>query len=984
MGIYQRQFKEILAQELLRYLLEGRLPSVDELSSRISGALSKDGKVTYQYRPQPYKSLFQIDLYNKSLDHIKFDLDLLQEETLDLLSDSVKRITYADLYHKINSYNLADLKAKLKSALFTIANADYYFVGAFDNFLDSTKTDLTQSSPNVLNLSERCLNIPMGEAKTSKLKITHLSSYVSWPVQINAPAGASQTQVAGTAFANIFKTTTDVWAVEVTSQVSGPAEIIIKFPLAGPAESEKEVFINRIELQGHSPATQRVTLKFSTDDVNYTSPLGYENGILMSNLENVYALDFETNLVQYVLMTFRKESPDSESVNGDQKSYKYIFGLKNFSAYTIGRGTNAVYYSKPFSLSSNDGIISKVSIQSTFEKPVGTNISYYIGRKVGDSISYIPVNPVGTQLTSGVSDVVVLSNNVQNYNKFQVDTTGTGAATQYGSPFQGKVFYRIGPAISPDPIFGSVRLYRGYKLWYRDKSSAFKVLENNDTYINFGSSDSEYVYTTKSEVPTYENKVDPVSGSKTVVLTLSRSPYYSSSKGHALRPPAGVDTSIDSVPNYAIYKVLQTSTTTTLTRSIILGADNTQDLPANNFVIQSTDPSQLPELSSSNRATIYRPNIDYIIETEDVDGKLRPTGRFIIPTGSSLPLGTNLLLDFTYTIDPDITHKVTRIEGNFVTLSNTQINSGDSVVVTYRYVPSSPTVIIGPSVRLFSAPSSNRARRVYIEGTDYSFNPTTGLVQKLGSGAIGTSAYLDFKYKDSTDGIQTFTIWAKVANPSGIQIKFELNNLTKKNKLSVDTESGETFYVNGPQGLIDISKTTVTNLLGPGWIQFIVRSKDPDSNITLGSNLIDQVIQLRDSSGKKIFKEGNAYFSELVAFREPMSQRTLNHLRVNTLMSDHQSFAIDDFTDVNNSYVVVNFNPTTTDELYNRIATDDNDLTSRPALAGEIFYMTWESKNQNIDSADSNIVVRIDLERETSTDGALSPKVFDYQIRAST
>ena len=216
--------------------------------------------------------------------------------------------------------------------------------------------------------------------------------------------------------------------------------------------------------------------------------------------------------------------------------------------------------------------------------------------------------------------------------------------------------------------------------------------------------------------------------------------------------------------------------------------------------------------------------------------------------------------------------------------------------------------------------------------------------------------------------MNTFTTWVYVQDDSGVKINLELDANTKKNKLVVDTESGEALYVNSPNGLIDISNSVITPLLGPGWLQVICRSKDPDYNTVFRSNLIDQVIQLKDNYKKRIFREGNSYFSQIIAFREPMIQKTLNHLRVNTLLSDHNFFAIDDFTDPLNNYIVVNYSPNTTDELYNRIASPDEDADDRPALSGEIYSVEWNSKNQNIDEVDNDIIVRIDLERAATSD----------------
>jgi len=205
----------------------------------------------------------------------------------------------------------------------------------------------------------------------------------------------------------------------------------------------------------------------------------------------------------------------------------------------------------------------------------------------------------------------------------------------------------------------------------------------------------------------------------------------------------------------------------------------------------------------------------------------------------------------------------------------------------------------------------------------------------------------------------------------------------RKNKLVSDTAVGEGFFVNSSNGLVELTNAVNTPVLGPGWVQFVVRSKNPTTNVSFGSNLIDQVIQLRDIYRKKIFRSNNLYFKEISAIRDPMIQVTLNHLKVNTLKSDHNVFAIDNTTDPRSNYIVLNFLPNNTTELYNYIPTADSDSNSRPQANSEQFLFQWRSRS--LDQAIGNkVVVRIDLERNEQTDGAITPKVFDYKIRAST
>lgn len=987
--IFERQYKNLLAQELLRYLLEGRLPSVNEIANRLLSALGKDGKVTYQYIGQPSNSQFQVPIYNKSLKRIKFDIDIFQEELLDLFKDLNKRISYADLFYKTNNYQLKKLKSELLSLLFSMSNTDFYFLNAYDNFTDSSKLDINSSTDGIINLSERCIQIPSIKTEIKRVNTGHLYKYDDWPVTLVRPLAVISAQtVVGTSFSNMFRDNINSWVYEVKSNTKEPVEIKFKFPIGGEASSEAEIFVNRIEL---IPAigNQKVKVRVSTDDVNYLPISGYEDYVKLESSDTVYALDFETNLVQYIEVSILKESLDEEiSLNGSKVS-QYLFGLKSISLFTTGRGTSGRYQSKPFVFDNSEGIISTISLQADHFIPSGTNILYYVGVDKGEDTIFLPINPVGLSTKNGVPETIVL-NGVSKYNKkFSSDLSGAGASTQYGSPFQGKTFYRIGPSLNPKPVFGSVSLFRGYKHWYRDKSSRFENIDIIDTYVSFNISDIEGIYSTYQEAVSFSNRT--TNGLRSSILTTSKFPYYDSTKGHQLKPPTGVDPLKDPTPNYSIYKVIYNTDSVRQTKTLVLGNSLTQNLPTTAFIMQSVDPAQTPILATSTGVT-YVLGVDYEFETEEIGGISKPTGRFIIPEGSAFLNSQgqiavpNLLLRFTYTTDPDITHKVVKIQDNFITLNNCVVAPSDNVTVLYRFIPKGNDEIVHASIRVSDQPSKVSTRKFYTEGVDYSIDSNSGLIQRIPSGSIppGNFVYIDFRYRNSIPGVNTFTTWVYVSNENGVRINFELDPTSKKNKLIVDFEKGEALYINGPGGIIDITRAIVTPSIGPGWVQIVCRSKDPDSNVLFRTNLIDQVIQLKDSYKKRIFKEGGSYFSNIVAFREPMIQKTLNHLRVNTLRSNHEFFAIDDFTDPERNYIVVNYNPNTTEELYNRIPSADEDLDDRPEQIGEIYYVEWNSKNNDDQNIDNDIVVRIDLQRNPSIDEGLTPKVFSYQVRAST
>jgi hypothetical protein len=1069
MSISERQYTKILSEELLKYLLEGKVPDTAEIATKVSAALSRNGSTTYQYFQQPNKDVFQIDQYNNSLKQIKFDIDTFQEELLDLFAESIKRINYADLYHKIHSYELNNLQAKLEAILFSIENADYYFLNAYDNFTDTSKLNTELSTTEVLNVSENVLNLPYGSRATKRISTSHLINFPTWTIDILNPDRSiiySTRDIVGSKFGSMFTDTLESWSYELLTKQNGAASIQFVFPLAGASEEEVEVLINRFEVVPLSIGNQTIKIEISTDNINFSLPLGYEEGIKLLDSNKVYALDFETDLVQYVRVTLTKNSADqtinlSQTSGEDSTLYQYVFGLKSIAAYTTGRVSRATYISKPFSFDGNTNI-SKISIKSDYTRPEGTNLSYSIALTdtLGELVTdYIPINPIGTQLKASALTTVTFENNLSKSQKFSVGLNSNAATLQYGTPYRSRYLYKLFDELEFSPIFNSIELVRGYNAWAKDNSVAYSSITVPDCYLNFSYSETESLYYLKTENCTFQKIEENTYGSyligppphvlppqnqiyvnfprtRKLQVNLSIQPYFDASRGHLIRPPYTLNGAPTSSPNYAIYKVRhiqarkQTTTSFFFSSELFTASVGTSpgfffNLPITNFVINSSSPSVLPKIRAKIKSSYIPPptgpastpvinpvfinlveGTDYTIETTTVDGVTVPTGRIkILPNAGNgkllvpVPAGSVNLppvynwnaglwhpeveYEITYTPEIDITHKIISIENKTIILDNCYIEDSDLIEVTYRYVVTSPDQIIRSSIEVYDLPTTNEARKAYREGIDYLVNANTNVIRRLESGTIPTTGgvHITYKFNSAESGMEVFTTWCKVDNPAGSQIRFDIDSLVKKNKLQIDTTKGEALYVNGPFGLIDITNAAGTPVMPPGWVQFIVKSKNPFANSSYKSNLIDQVIQLRDINRQKIFREGNIYFSTILAYRELMIQRTLNHLKVNTLATDNQSFAVDDDTNPDKPTIVVNFLPNRTSDLYNYGPTPNEDGENPPVKIPETYTLTWLYPNEESIVKSNNLVVRIDLDRNPNVDGALTPKVHNYQVR---
>jgi hypothetical protein len=974
----------------LKVLIRGRLPNIQEITNHLTDNLGKNKGTVYKFIPQPRREIFNNKVFNSQLNAINFDVNVLHEEIIEQFALSSRRLNYADLYHRAHSHELQKLESLLTSILFTFENADFYFLGAFENFSDYSKTDLEKSDPDIINLTEKAIMLPYGGTNTQRIGTSHMHNKASWPVTVLFPAERGvieRKQVVGTSFGEIFSDVVNGWMYEVTTSEQSDTAIQFKFPLAGLANDEAEVQVNRFELVPLSTTPQRALVEFSTDDVNYKTPEGYEEGILMKDQKITYALDFITELVQFVRITLLKTEPDEDlSLNSVGKRFVYRFGLKGFSALTTGRKERARYQSKPFTFSGEEEKISRVALKADAATPAGTLVDFSIALAdhSGSPVTgFLPIKPIGGDAKPGAAETIVFSTAESHATRFEARS----GEFSLRDTLRGHSYYKYTVPVLPEPIFGTASMTRGYRVWYRDAGVALTRTEVRDNYISFAKADIEHLYTTTTEVPIHRSFTEK--GVKKTVVTTSKDIYYTQGI-HDLIPNFDQQKSgSDMAPTYAIYKVEYISDTPIRTDKVATTGLTRIQLPRDNFVLQGTDAPVVRLFTNNVATTTYVPGRDYIFETETIGGVPKPTGFLnIVPTsqgGQIFRDNASPTLQVRTTIQSDVTYKVVGVVGNTVTLSPMTATSGDSFKITYRYVPLSPNSIEKASIRVKDNISNSRNVTFFAEGVDYVLDPVTGSIQRLPNGSIGDkgSVFVDFLFRNADRQIETFLTWCLVQNPDGARIKFDLDPTTRRNVLVAEDSIGEQFLVNTPTGLIDLTKADQSPLLGPGWVQFIVRSKNPDGNQQNNGkgNLIDQVIQLRDVNKKRVFKENGPYFSTVLALRDPMAQITLNHLRVNTLPSNHSFFALDT-TKKDTPLLVLNFNPGDPKELYLKIPRDETATDPRPESYFEVFSLTWQSKTPRADEGTS-VIVRCDLTREDGIDGGITPKVFNYFLKAS-
>ena len=355
------------------------------------------------------------------------------------------------------------------------------------------------------------------------------------------------------------------------------------------------------------------------------------------------------------------------------------------------------------------------------------------------------------------------------------------------------------------------------------------------------------------------------------------------------------------------------------------------------------------------------------------------TGQFVL-TGSNLPpvqfgsfnLLSNETLLLTFTIDSDITHRVSSVsyESKEVELDGLlSILDGDSISVTYRAVPSN---IVRDSVKVTSNYGSNPST-VFTQGVDYSINTEDGTITKLQGGAITSLVsevvYVDYSYKDTVDQTISFSTWCYV--DSRDPIKFDFVPLTLKKS------AGEYIlwtYVDGGSQSKDISSYSSLTL-ARGWHYFVVKSLDP---ALFNDCAITKVLKLKSVTNDYLFlpvDRGGRVFTKMTAYRAPMKQVSYTLLRNGILKSDHSKFAIEDST----KRIFVNFRPSDTEDLYYYRVTSNGVLQ----LVNFEEFTFIGTRRVDSDFAGTHVLFKARLSRADGSDGGITPKLGSYNIRIS-
>ncbi len=345
-----------------------------------------------------------IDYMNHAFYSMQHNLSVAYEASLEQVQD-IMMITSV-LQANLESLRIRRkaLISKIDDYLFTLFNADGYFMSLSDSFDDLSLTDLSMTNAFV-DTSMGKVSLPAVSTLTRAIPLTQIGNNPSISVLANGTSVSYRTM---SPFANALDGLANtIWGIEVETDSATEVIASITVPVGGanaPAE------ISRIEFDPWGIEPVQLMVRTTTNsNVSANADQRRSQSIpLPSEYQNVdleamgfRGVDFDTRIItsankiiladnlrraDNVHFLLRKAKPDytKQTASGTTKYY-YIFGAKDITFTEHVYDSSAVYVSKPLSIPSDlgdDHVIDAVTLLVQGSAPTNTELAYWVAADV--------------------------------------------------------------------------------------------------------------------------------------------------------------------------------------------------------------------------------------------------------------------------------------------------------------------------------------------------------------------------------------------------------------------------------------------------------------------------------------------------------------------------------------------------------------------------------------------------------------------------
>lgn len=459
MSIPKRQLIAITNKIIEEAYKDGVILTLDQLMARVAEVLidtSQLGLPITKYRPATYRSRSVPEDWNKTIDELDTDINVLYQENIDQIERINTDFDYFETEKRRLERNLAELEDKIEELLLLNNNADGYLYSAYEAFRNLNQVDIDNTSAWI-DLSLHHVSLP--HAKTGNVKIDLSGNEIyGEPLSSDSIISITEMQPLSNMLDDALNT---AWIQKIVTSKEVEVKYSIKIKLNGDE-------VTRLIVNPHITDKTHFTINYTEDGLNWR-----ELGNRVA--EEIFVYDFPRAWFKGLEIILTKATYDETATgpNGEQY-YVYYFGISNVSLLKVGFENYAEFVSKELAIKDRQGnpvSIDQVSVEVDDEVPSGTNINYYIAlqKNSGETPNWQPITPINydSDVFPKVIDLKSMSSTHPIDNLLAVNTVQYYDGEK--ETFNGLKFYRFetGTAIPQGAqiIFGpnTPRLYKGIK-----------------------------------------------------------------------------------------------------------------------------------------------------------------------------------------------------------------------------------------------------------------------------------------------------------------------------------------------------------------------------------------------------------------------------------------------------------------------------------------------------------------------------------------
>lgn len=376
-------YTQLLQNQIIKgYLEQGTIPSQSQINAAFQTLIASNPTLS-----QPFTSPAQYTIdtvnapaasaskYNTTVDNIVLDLQALYTA---ILENGTAATSLTD--KTMNKLKLLDkqsdqLNQSIGNLLLIANNVEGYLDFVTDNFADTTKTDLNDTTCMVDN-SNKIVRLPVN----SNTRIPTV--FTAGDVQFNILSRTnllSSNSLPSSGILNAFQDQDLYWIQQIGfSQAPSPfnAQLIVSFPEA--VEVNQITFVPITTDRG---TITSLSIAYSSDGLNWTNVSGQYSQRLQANT----VFSFNQVNAQYWQFLFTKTGYDSYTDN----TYFFEVGAQSIQFFGIGNAatpqniSSAVFYSLPLAPTSGDNF-NEVSLKACEYVPTNTALNYSVALMTND------------------------------------------------------------------------------------------------------------------------------------------------------------------------------------------------------------------------------------------------------------------------------------------------------------------------------------------------------------------------------------------------------------------------------------------------------------------------------------------------------------------------------------------------------------------------------------------------------------------------